>query len=311
MTASYQSAASVKSYTPEVDLVSTVMADNINSLQVEVVAIESALGSAATNQSPLISTYSGTFARTLGWSTLGDRLLNIEAGLVNGVANGPYVTTTGGNTITTNNNKGLVLAVNAGSNNLIETYSSSATLGFNVNSSGLPLVGTSNIVYVGSADFTALTAALTANTTLANTKIPLSTVTASGDLVVGSGNAAVTNLPKGSNGQALIVAANTVSWGTPTDTTKVPLSTVTAAGDLIVATASATVGRLPIGTAGQVLTASSGALSWQTPTVYLSTANAAVSSADINSGVVRNTFVKTVAPTSSDGNVGDIWIVRA
>jgi hypothetical protein len=307
MTASFPT--SVKSFVPEVDLVSTVVADNVNSLQAEITAIEQALGTAATNQSPLISTYSGTFARTTGWSTIADRLNNIEYGLVNGVSNSSYVGISGGSVITTAANKGLVLQVGSGSANLFETYTSSAVLGFNINASGIPLVGSSNVLYVGSSDYASLVAANTANTTLANAKVPLSTITAAGDLIVGSGAGAVSRLGIGSAGQSIITNGTTVSWGIPTDTTKVPLATVSAAGDLIVGTGASAVSRLGAGSAGQVLTSNGSSLSWQTPTVYLSTANAAVSAASTGSGVIRNVWMSTSTPTGSQGAVGDIWVV--
>jgi len=306
-TASYPN--QVKTYQPEVDLVSTVLADNVNSLQVEITAIETTLGSALTNQSPLISTYSGNFAKTTGWSTVADRLNNIEYGLVNGVANSPYVSITGGSSITTSSNKGLVLKVGSGTANLLETYTSGSVLGFNVNASGIPAVGSSNVVYVGSTDYNTLTSATTAANNNANTKIPLSTVTAAGDLLIGSGNATVTNLAKGTAGQSLIMNGTSVAWGTPTDTTKIPLSTVSASGDLVVGTGASAVGRLAIGGAGTVLSSNGSALSWQTPTVYLATANASVTAASTSLGVVRNTWVSTTAPTTGQGNDGDIWIV--
>jgi hypothetical protein len=312
MTAVYQNAANIKSYTPEVDLVSTVVADNVNSLQVEVTAIESVLGSAATNQSPLISTYAGTFARTTGWSTVADRLANIEAGLVSGVSGGAYVTVTGGSTITTNSNKGLVLTTNSGTSNLLETYSSANALGFNVSASGIPAVGTGNVLYVNGPDYNTLTASIASAVTLANTKVPLSTVSSAGDLIIGTGSATVTKLSAGTSGQALIInSGGSVVWGTPTDTTKVPLSTFTTNGDLVVGTGNGTITKLGIGSTGQVLTSTNTGLAWQTPTTYLATANASVTAASTSQGVVRNVWVSTSAPTSGQGADGDIWIVYA
>ena len=309
MTASFPS--SVRPYVARVDLVDTVIADNVNSLQEEVKAIETALGTSATNNNPLTSTYTGTFTTTTNWLTVGDRLTNIEAGLINGVASGPYVVTTGGNTITTSSNKGLVLKVGSGTQNLFEAYSSANALGFNINASGLPLVGGSNVLYVGSTDYNTLTSGNTSAIGVANTKIPLSTVTASGDLIIGSGNATVVKLPIGSNGQSLIVSAGSVAWGTPTDTTKVPLSTFTSQGDLIVGSGSGSVTRLGVGTVGQVLTSTGSNVAWSTPTTYLGTSNAAVTAASVSSGVVRNVWVSTSAPTSSQGADGDIWVVYA
>ena len=310
MTASYP--GSVRNYIPRVDLVDTVIADNVNSLQEEIKAVETALGTTATNNNPLISTYSGTFATTGTWTSVGDRLKNIEAGLVSGVANSPYVAISGGSTVTTASNKGLVLKTGTGSLNLFEAYSSSNVLGFSLDSAGLPKVATSNVVYVGSTDHTSLVSATSAASALADTKIPLSVVTTAGDLIVGSGNAAVARLGRGTSGQSLIMSGTSVVWGTPTDTTKVPLSTVTAAGDLILGSGSGTVTRLGIGTNGQVLTSNGTTATWSTPvTSYVSQTNGVVTTAAIASGVVRNTFVRTSNPTASDGAVGDVWIVYA
>ena len=310
MTASFPS--SVRSYVPRVDLVDTVIADNVNSLQEEIRAIETVIGTAATNQNPLASTWTGTFNTTTNWTTIYDRIANIEAGLVNGVSSGPYVNIVGGSTITTTTNKGLVLRAGASSLNLLESYSSANVLGFNLDASGIPKVATGNVLYVGSSDYTALTTADTNNTTLANQRIPLSTVTTAGDLILGTGNATVARLGRGTSGQALVMSGTSVVWGTPTDTTKVALSSYTATGDLLIGTGIGTVSNISIGTNGQVLTSNGTTATWQTPnTAFVSQTNGVVTTAAIASGVVRNVYARTVAPTSSDGNVGDIWIVYA
>jgi hypothetical protein len=310
MTASYP--GSVRNYIPRVDLVDTVIADNVNSLQEEIRAVETALGTTATNNSPLTSTYAGSFATTGTWTTVGDRLRNIEAGLVSGVSNSPYVAITGGSTITTATNKALVLKTGTGSLNLLEAYSSSNVLGFSLDSAGLPKVATANVVYVGSTDHTTLVTATAAASTLADTKIPLSVVTTAGDLIVGSGSATVARLGRGTSGQSLIMSGTSLAWGTPTDTTKIPLSTVTTAGDLILGSGSGTVTRLGIGTNAQVLTSNGTTATWATPvTSYVSQTNGSVTTAAIASGVVRNTFVRTSLPTAGDGAVGDVWIVYA
>lgn len=82
MTASFP--GSVRPFSSRVDLRDTVIANDVNSLQEEVAAIETALGTAANANKPLASTYAGSFALTTTWTTLSDRLANIEAGLVNG-----------------------------------------------------------------------------------------------------------------------------------------------------------------------------------------------------------------------------------
>lgn len=59
-------------------------------------------------------------------------------------------------------------------------------------------------------------------------KIPLSTVTTSGDLIVGSGNATVNRLAKGTDNQVLTVVGGNVQWNTPTSSTNLDgLSDVT------------------------------------------------------------------------------------
>ena len=83
MTASFPGA--VRPFSSRVDLRDTVVANDVNSLQEEVLAIEATIGTANNTNKPLASTYSGTFALTTSWTTLSDRLANIEAGLVNGV----------------------------------------------------------------------------------------------------------------------------------------------------------------------------------------------------------------------------------
>ena len=309
MTASYPS--SVRSYKAVVDLVDTVIADNVNSLQEEIKALETVLGSATTNQNPLASTWSGSFSTATTWGTVYDRLANIEAGLVSGVTNAPYVLTSGGSSITTTNNKGLQLKAGSSSLNLLEAYSYGNTLNFTLDASGLPKVGANNIIYVGSSDYVTLTTATASANTNANGRIPLSTVTAAGDLIVGSGSATVVNLAKGSSGQALIMNGTSVAWGTPTDTTKIPLSTVTTAGDLIVGSGSGAVSRLGIGTSGYYLTSNGSTPAWTALPAVVSQTNGTVTTAAIASGVVRNTFVKTTTPTGTDGNIGDIWIVYA
>jgi hypothetical protein len=218
----------------------------------------------------------------------------------------------GGSTITTTNNKGITLRAGATSLNLLESYSYASALGFNLDSAGIPKVSTSNILYVGSSDYTSLTAATTAASNSAAAKIPLSTVTTAGDLILGTGSSTVTRLGIGSNGQSLIVSAGSVVWGVPTDTSKIPLATVTAAGDLILGSGAGAVSRLAIGASGTVLTSNGTTASWVAPvTSYVAQSNGTVTTAALASGVVRNVYTRTVAPTSSDGSVGDIWIVYA
>jgi hypothetical protein len=273
----------VHSFSPRQDLVDTVIADNVNALQYEVTAVQTVLGSSANSTNPLVSTFSGTWSTaTTTWGTVGARLLNIEAGLINGVPSSPYVSKTGGSTITTASNKAIVLQAGTGSLNLLESYSSGAALGFNLDSSGIPKVGTNNVLYVGSTEYVALTTADTNSSNSAATKIPLSTVTTAGDLILGSGNATVVRLARGTTGQALIMSGTSVVWGAPVDATKIPLSTITTAGDLVLGTGSATVSRLGIGTNGHILTSNGTTAAWAAPAVtaaQLTSTNTAVATA--------------------------------
>jgi hypothetical protein len=301
----------IRNYSARTDLVDTVVADNVNSLQEEVLAIETVLGVSSNGTSPLISTFSGTWSTsTTSWGTLGARLLNIESGLVNGTgANSPYVVKAGGSQILTNTNVGLSLKTGTGTLALLETYTSANVLGFNVTYLGIPRVGTNNLLYVNSTEYDALVAATTASSTSAAGKIPLSTVTTAGDLILGTGNATVGRLARGSSGQALVMSGTSVVWATPTDTTKLALSTVTTAGDLIIATGNAAVSRLGIGSNGQVLTSNGTTATWSTPiSSYVGQTNGVVTTASTTSGVVRNIWTSTsAAPTG--GIDGDIWIV--
>jgi hypothetical protein len=166
---------SVRQYTPQQDLVNTIIADNVNSLQEEVKKIEEVLGSAATSQNPLTSTWTGSFSQATTWGTLYDRIANIESGLIASVT-------------------GL-----------------------------LP-----NIVR--------------------------------GDLVIGSGASTIARLALGANGTVLTSNGTTATWVAPT-------------------------------------------------TSFVAQSNGTVSAASTSSGVVRNVWTSTSAPTSGQGADGDVWLV--
>lgn len=313
MVASYPT--NVRSYVARVDLVDTVIADNVNSLQEEVVAIEATLGSAASSKNPLVSVFGATaFTTTMNgannasWLTVYDRLNNIENGLLNGIPNAPYVSKSGGSTISTSGVKGLTLQTVSGTFNLLESYSSASVLGFNLNSAGIPKVGTANVLYVGSTEYNALLSSDTTSASNAESRIPKSTVTTAGDLIVGTGNATVGRLGIGSAGAALVSNGTAATWATPTDTSKIPLSTVTATGDLIVANGASSVTRIGIGSNGQVLTSNGTTAAWATTsTPYVNQSNGTVTTASTSAGVVRNVWVST--STSPSGGIdGDIWI---
>jgi len=289
---------SVRNYTAQQDLVNTIIADNVNSLQEEVKQIETILGSAATSQNPLVSTWTGSFSQGTLWGTVYDRIANIEAGLVSGVTGAPYTSTAGGSTITTTTNKGLTLRAGASSLNLIEAYSNASTLNFNLDSAGLPKVGSNNVLYVGSSDYTSLTSATSAASTSAAAKVPLSTVTTSGDLIYGTGSAAVARLGIGTSGQYLTVSGGIPAWTTLPS--YLLSNTLTTAGDLHYYNTQNT--RLGIGTAGQVLTVVSGLPAW---------ANTAVSASDFATVQTATTTglpasIATKIPLSTVTTAGDL-----
>lgn len=148
----------IRQFTAKVDLQDTILADHINALQDEVRAIELTLnGTTDATNGLLTSNYSGTFASTSAWNSLDDRISNIEAGLVNGLAISPYVKKAGDN-MSVSNAVALTLKNTSATttSNLFEAYNSTNTLGFALNGSGLPKVGTANVLYVGSSDYNTL-----------------------------------------------------------------------------------------------------------------------------------------------------------
>jgi len=157
---------SVRPFTAKVDLQDTIVADHINALQDEVRAIELALnGTVDANNGLLSSNYAGTFGLTATWDSLDQRINNIEAGLVNGVATSPYLRKAGDN-MTVSNTVALTLK-NSSLNvtaNLFESRNASDALGFAISGAGLPKVGTANVLYVGSSEYNTLNT--TANSAL-------------------------------------------------------------------------------------------------------------------------------------------------
>lgn len=76
MTASYPT--TVKSFTTKVDFTDTVLAAHVNSLQEEVVAVQTELGTDVAVGSGWIGVFDSI---TTNWSTLKDRLANMEYGI--------------------------------------------------------------------------------------------------------------------------------------------------------------------------------------------------------------------------------------
>ena len=124
MTAAYPS--SVKSFTTKVDFTDTVLAEHVNSLQEEVNALQSNIGT-------LIKTGSGWVGSvdfiTTNWSNLKDRLANIEYGLKD--VYDEYVSNVGGSVIISSaiGVKSLVLRARASQTaNLVEFQTSASAV---------------------------------------------------------------------------------------------------------------------------------------------------------------------------------------
>lgn len=158
----------VRSFTPKVNLQDIVNADDVNSLYTEVYNIEYYLNG-TTADGMLTSTWTSTFTQpSTPWNSLADRLANIEGGLINGLSNSPYFKKSG-DSLTVTSTVGLTAkAASSSSADLIQTYSSSNTLGFKVDNTGTPKVGTNNVLYVNSADYNAIITSINGATTLAS-----------------------------------------------------------------------------------------------------------------------------------------------
>ena len=125
------------------------------------------------------------------------------------------------------------------------------------------------------------------------------TITAAGDIVVGTGSGTYDNLPIGTTNQVLTadttVSPYKVKWATASSGMTNPLTTT---GDTIYSSSGSTPARLGIGTTGQVLTVASGLPSWATPSSGGMTLLA--------SGTLSGT---TVSLTSISGSYNDLYIV--
>jgi hypothetical protein len=93
------------------------------------------------------------------------------------------------------------------------------------------------------------------------TKIPLSTVTTAGDLIVGTGSSTVSRLGIGANGTYLTSNGTTAVWTTAASS--IPQTSFTAAGDILIGTGSGTNSALAIGANYKVLTSNGTTASWQ------------------------------------------------
>lgn len=158
MTAFYP--LSVRKFSTKVDLVNSVMADHVNSLQDEVTAIETTL-----SKDILTPSYTGVFSSSPVIVTVNDRLTNIEAGLVNGVPSAPYVSTNGGSVVAAAGVLGVGLSATSGSLNLLEAYQQAApnAVRFNIDFDGYPKVGSNRVLWVNSTEYNSLVGLVSAN----------------------------------------------------------------------------------------------------------------------------------------------------
>lgn len=138
-------------FTPRVDLIDTVLANDVNSLQVEVTATQTALGDTLLN-----STYDSTAwsEPTGAHANLAARLNLIERGLKNGVTSAPYLLLTGGQLQSAAGTVTLIVKSATGNSaDLLQAKDSSNNNGFRVDSLGVPYVGTNAVVYSGGTTY--------------------------------------------------------------------------------------------------------------------------------------------------------------
>jgi hypothetical protein len=189
--ASYPSAIAL--FPTHVNITEIIDASHPNNIQGEVVAIQTELGlNPATSTTP---SPSGTFVATsTAFADLVARLANIETGIVSDAHN-QYIRKAGdtANIITpaASTTKGLVIKAAGGQTaNLQEWQDSTSTVVTRIDSSGA-LIGT------------------------ASGNVALSTVTTAGDLIVGTGSAAVSRLASGAQGTALYSNGSVLYWAAP------------------------------------------------------------------------------------------------
>ena len=197
MAASYPS--SVRVFSTHVNVTEIIDAGHPNSLQDEVVAIETTLGT-----SPNVSTApssSGTFnTSSYTYADVNSRLANIETGIVSD-SHTQYLkkTSDSSNIIVTGSasTKGLVIkASTSQSANLVEFQNSSGSV--------VSYIDPTGALHGASAD-----------------SIPLSTVTTKGDMVIGTGSSAIARLGVGTDTYVLTADSTQttgVKWSSLTPT---------------------------------------------------------------------------------------------
>ncbi len=124
--------------------------------------------------------------------------------------------------------------------------------------------------------------------------VELATITAKGDLIVGTGSGAVSNLAVGTNGYILMAdSAQTtgIKWTDPT-ATLVAKSLYNAKGSILVPTAASTPAALAVGTNGYILMADSAqttGVKWTDPTATLISKSLLTTKGDIIATTAANT----------------------
>jgi hypothetical protein len=159
---------SLASFTTKVDLTDTVLATHVNSLQTEVVAVQTTLGSGILNTTAFSD--GSIFSLSGSFSSVNDRIANIERGLAKGTTLSAYLAKTGGTlTSTVSGNINLTLLSGGASNgNLLETKNLSGTVGFLVTSAGEAKVNVSGTSYSVLYAHSSSTAYNTINTNIAS-----------------------------------------------------------------------------------------------------------------------------------------------
>jgi len=138
---------------PRTDLVNTIVANDVNAAYEEIIAIESTLGTSILYQDQTSNAWSNSSS---AFTSVHNRLNNIERGLRLGVSGAPYVRTNAASTITaaTGTVALAIKNVTGNTSNLFETYVTGTTnLGFKVTSAGTPYVGTNAVVVVNDTNY--------------------------------------------------------------------------------------------------------------------------------------------------------------
>ena len=168
MAAAYPS--NLASFTDKVDLYTTIFASDINSVQTELLAVQTALsGSPISEVEPQIlnTSYDGvSHSLAATQISVNTRIGNIERGLLNGVTGAPYVRKDLSSNILVSSGVPLTLTKASGNNsNLFET-TNGTTPGFKLTKDGIPFVNTYQVLYESSTN-TAYQGLVTATATVA------------------------------------------------------------------------------------------------------------------------------------------------